>query len=934
MTQRYPRAHGAHRGRAVTPPIRGRQPELKLVDELFAAVRAGHGVVVVIEGPPGIGKSRMLAEMGARAKAVGIRALTGKASEFQQSVPFAPLFMATLHADPPVADGDSLRNLGGSADLRYWVLHDLQSAIAAVAAQTPLCIAVDDIQWADAGTVLAIRSLTTGLAGSPVLWALTLRTGAGSPALRDAVSAIADTGAYWLRLGAVEADAVADIVGDALGANANHSLLQIADMAHGNPFLILELLRGLREEKRIHIEQGRASATGRHLPHRLVVAIRQRLDRLSDTTHQLVQVAAILPERFSATLLARMLDRGPAELLGEVTEAIRADLLVEEGDQLRFRHDLLRRATQQSIPRSLRRAMERESATILLEAGAAPEEVATQMARSTDIGDHAAITALRQAARSLARSDPSTAADLGRRALELLPADDASRGEVVAETIALLNQAMRYAEAEHLATVTLSSELSPEEEAKVRLSLSTMPTHLSGWRAEENRRALRLTHLTEATRLRHLGRLAYNLMMDGQLAQARGAAEDALGALTEMDDPQTRLLAEITLANVDCAEGYGRRSLQRLRQLEPLISPGSADAAAQLAGASRADLLITLGLLDEAATVVADGLDSARQQRNAMSTYLFTQLQAFSDLAAGRLSAARQVSDTLPADQRIEWRQNGGHIGLATLSAVAAHTDDRSLMRETGIAARDALAHGGPAARREGIAALARGAWQLGDLEQAARWLGEGTELLGTPLSAVDLDHLILAARVTSTAGDAGLRARVVDAIARLDREQRGMSLFSGVALYARGLLEREVDTLDAAMRILGGCERPLLYAAVAEDVGRELAESGCREPAIERLSTAFDTYSRHEAGADAHRVARVLHRLGVDRRVVRPRSTSGWDSLTAAELKVVDLVADGATNRQVAERLRVSPHTVNTHMRNIFAKLGINSRAKLSEMR
>src|SRR6476620_7082967 len=125
MTQRYPRAHGAHRGRAVTPPIRGRQPELKLVDELFAAVRAGHGVVVVIEGPPGIGKSRMLAEIGARAKAVGIRALTGKASEFQQSVPFAPLFVAPLPADPPVADGDSLRNLGGSADLRYWVLHDL-----------------------------------------------------------------------------------------------------------------------------------------------------------------------------------------------------------------------------------------------------------------------------------------------------------------------------------------------------------------------------------------------------------------------------------------------------------------------------------------------------------------------------------------------------------------------------------------------------------------------------------------------------------------------------------------------------------------------------------------------------------------------------------------------------------------------------------------
>src|SRR5258708_1817939 len=87
-------------------------------------------------------------------------------------------------------------------------------------------------------------------------------------------------------------------------------------------------------------------------------------------------------------------------------EAIRADLLIEDGEWLRFRHDLLREATRQSLPQSLRRAMERQSATVMLDMGAAPEEVATQLARCAEVGDQAAITALRQAAQSVANSDP------------------------------------------------------------------------------------------------------------------------------------------------------------------------------------------------------------------------------------------------------------------------------------------------------------------------------------------------------------------------------------------------------------------------------------------------------------------------------------------------------------------------------------------------
>ena len=88
------------------------------------------------------------------------------------------------------------------------------------------------------------------------------------------------------------------------------------------------------------------------------------------------------------------------------------------------------------------------------------------------------------------------------------------------------------------------------------------------------------------------------------------------------------------------------------------------------------------------------------------------------------------------------------------------------------------------------------------------------------------------------------------------------------------------------------------------------------------------------EALADARRVARELRRLGVERRIVsQPRAKTGWDSLTDSELKVVNLIARGATNRSVAEQLRVSPHTVRAHLRNAFAKLGVSSRVELSQL-
>ena len=90
----------------------------------------------------------------------------------------------------------------------------------------------------------------------------------------------------------------------------------------------------------------------------------------------------------------------------------------------------------------------------------------------------------------------------------------------------------------------------------------------------------------------------------------------------------------------------------------------------------------------------------------------------------------------------------------------------------------------------------------------------------------------------------------------------------------------------------------------------------------------------RHEALADARRVGRELRRLGVERRIVsQSRAKTGWDSLTDSELKVVNLIAAGVTNPDVAAQLHLSLHTVKNHVHNAFAKLGINSRAQLTRL-
>jgi DNA-binding CsgD family transcriptional regulator len=618
--------------------------------------------------------------------------------------------------------------------------------------------------------------------------------------------------------------------------------------------------------------------------------------------------------------------------MSAVEEAVGADLLVEDGEQLRFRHDLLREATRQSLPQPLRRAMERQSASIMLDLGAAPAEVATQLARSAEPGDTEAISALRAAAQSVGHSDASAAADLSQRALELLAADDPEHGILVAETVGLLNRASRYAEAEELAVAALSEAASPQEEAEIRLRLPTINKHTTQRRVEENRLALQLGDISEITRARHLAHLAYNLAYHNQGEQERTAADEAAAAAASTGDLEATIMANLTLALLDDGEGYAGRSVRRLAELCALARTSDAAAAHDLAAIHYANLLAVVGRLDDAAAQVAGGTQQARRERNAMALAIWATIDGMVHLAAGRLSAARAATESLPPPQPTGVTEPD-MIRIVILAEVAARTDDRNLLQQMVNHARNAYPTGSSVVRRGAAHVLALAAWQRDDVHDAMRWLGDIT-LFGSPIWPQVLDQVILGARVASAAGDAGLRARVLQATDLLEREQPAIPLFTGVAGHARGILERDAQALVAAAELLQASSRPLLYAAAADDAGAELARTDHPHKALDQLTAAFDTYMGHEALADARRVGRALRRLGVQRRIVsHPRAKTGWDSLTDAELTVVHLIAQGATNRSVATQLHLSLHTVKNHVHNAFAKLGINSRAQLTQL-
>jgi DNA-binding CsgD family transcriptional regulator len=223
-----------------------------------------------------------------------------------------------------------------------------------------------------------------------------------------------------------------------------------------------------------------------------------------------------------------------------------------------------------------------------------------------------------------------------------------------------------------------------------------------------------------------------------------------------------------------------------------------------------------------------------------------------------------------------------------------------------------------------------------GDAEAAGGWLRAATEADGRailPRFPLDIADEVLLARIGLATHDDELAMLALLNSRRRSELNPGVASIAATAAHVRGLLEPSHADLREAVALFERTPRRLELAAALEDLGVELIATD-RKAAIDAFGRTLALYTELGATWDAGRVRSRLRELGVRRRLVAAEpETNGWAALTTSELAVARLVAEGLTNREVAERLFVSPHTVSSHLRHVFTKLGITSRVELARV-
>jgi DNA-binding CsgD family transcriptional regulator len=899
----------------------------------------GQGAVVVIEGRAGFGKSRLLAEALSRAEGEGIRTALGRADVDESVMPLAPLLSACFGGSSPLLDHADLSVLRSSGADRYWQLLELEKLLEHAAVEHPILICLDDLHWADAGTIVALRSLPARLSTVPIVWILAFRTGQASVSLLRAVTELEESKAKHLVLDPLDGEAIEQVVADLTRSRPAPSLLTITESAHGVPFFLVELVRGLLDEGLVQVEGGQAVLLQNRLPSRVRDSMRERLERVSMQARQAATAASVLGRSFRFDDLANMLATPPAALLGALEELTQAEILTDTGDRINFRHDIVRQAVLDSVPVAARRALDRQAAAILLAAGALPLEIASRIAAGAEPGDAVAIATLHEAAQALAMTDPGGASVFARKALALTTPTDPLRMSLVAESAVLLHAAGLGNEARDFANAALGQVLPPEAEAMVRLSIAQMYSLPADLRIDTGRHALALIGVSGPVRARHLAVMVLSLVAASRPAEARAAAASAQTAVDATHDRIAAMNLEFGRLALDEASFDYASMMTRIRTLHALGNETGEQAQVQAAEWFRANMLAGLGRLDEAMSVVSAGLDLAQRDHQAWIAPRWDIWRGWILLQRGQLADAGAVLEGAIASSSVDLALAiPDAAGLLALGQVALHTGDEHLTRRcTDIARATIAAEAYDDGRRQIAWLLALQALARGDAAKARDELRPAPEESPTvllPVLARQIGAEPQLVRLALAARDPALADRAVQEAEERARLNPDIAAAVASAAHARGLRNEDLDELSTAVAQLDGQSRPLLLASALEDLGRAGVGRVRTSQGIDDLGRALELYQLSGAGWDARRVRGRLRALGVQRRSISPeRPLNGWEALTDSELEVARLVATGLTNVRVAERLYVSPHTVSTHLRHIFAKLAVTSRVELTRI-
>jgi DNA-binding CsgD family transcriptional regulator len=922
--------------------LRGRQVQLDTMAGQLDALAAGRGGIILVRGLPGMGKSSLLAKAATMARMRGIAVYGGAGDAAAQVVPLGPLLEALVSSVDPPVDPDILRDLSKSPDQRFWLLRELEESLERAALRGPVLISIDDLQWADPATLHALGTLPRHLAPYRIVWLLAARAGELSPSARAAMTRLEAADAVTITVNPLDQVAAADVAADLLGGVADDALLTVLSGVHGQPFLLTELVRGLLEENLVEVADGKARLTGTGMPLRFRDSVGQHLGRLSDGAQNAVRMGAALGRRFSADELAALLEMPPAAIVASVREAVAAGLVIEDGERLAFRHDLVREAVDGSLPRTLRQSLRRRAIDVMMRYGAPPADVAELLMDAARPGDNDAIRLLRQAAADTGRVSPTVASLLSGRALALTTAGDPGRGPLVAETIAYLVNAGQAAEALRLITSGAGDLTDPAAEAEARLALATLSLQYAPADvAEQCRLALERSGVPVALRIQLLSVLSCGLDLAGEVAAAEAPAIQATALARASGDDANELPTLLPRAVHSLARGEWRASVDLISDAVARQSAMPRTAVRlRMPDAWKALILLAIARLDEAFALIDAGTRTAQRDGLSASVRIWSMVRCRALLSAGRLAdAAAEAEATIEMGDDIGDGSYGyvNHMGLYVLGQVALHTGDTAGLAQarrsgTRLRAADRCS----ATQRLGSWLLAMVADAEGDPVRAAQPGVAALDPLALgPLPGTSPRTYADTANLTRILVRAGQRGDAAQAVGRLEdfaARHPGFPFLDGAAAHARAVLDGDPDAALRAVELSAADPRPLVRAAVLADAGELLPQARTAE-AVPLLEAALAAYTATGAERDAARVRSLLRARGLRPSSGGPRSSREWPDLTESEFAVASLVARGATNREVADRLYISPYTVNSHLRHVFAKLGIRSRVELARL-
>lgn len=882
--------------------MRGREHEWGAVLGLLAAVEAGRPGILLVEGEQGAGKSLLLEAAVRAAAARGLAPVAGRAREPGLPAPGEPLLSA-LDEPPPVPE----------ARLAGCLRTNLEQRTG------PVLVVLDDLQWAGPATFGALQVLAWDL---PVAWLLARTTGP-----YDATGRLFDAmerdGAGRCPLGPLGDGPTAEIAIDVLGAVPDPDLVTLAAGAGGNPYLIIELLTGLRDEGAVRVSGGRAHLSSARLPDRVRAGIGRRLGGLSPRTRHLLTVSAVLGRSPAPEDVAEVLDTTPAMIVPALDEALAHGLLTTTPDALGFRQELVRRTIVEALPLPVRRALHRQIGEMLADRPDPPAAAAFHLLQGARTGDGPCLARLDEMIAAVLPRSPQNAAELAVHALELT---GPGRPEHTLTAVHALTATGRLDEAADLARAAFARPMPALPCARLHCLFSEV-LRLRGRpdeAAAEASAALAEPCLADGLRD------AAELTLLNATANAGGPVRERAEAIVATADEHGDALvtgAFLALARAEWDVGRLASGLALAR--EAVRRAASPDARRLHPRLVLATLLTDAQRHDAARTTLASAGDPQPQFPWTGTPGMLT---ARAHLAAGRFGEAAAEGEAAVA-------ATGGlgtpvYSGLAVLAAAALRTGDLSTARQYVTGRCPGGSSAGETAftlvaaqvseAREGAASLDETFGGLCEQVLRHRWTLIADPALGAWL-----------VRTAHALGDRSSAETMVAAVERLANDNPEFPAAHTAAVHARGLLEGSARLLRCA-----ATEHTDRWAraSAAEDLARLTSmenAAGARQRAVTAFDAALSAYESMGAVRDAARVRRRLRRLGVRRRhwSQADRPVSGWASLTDTERAVSELAAQGLTNRQIADQMFMSAHTVAFHLRHVFRKLGVGSRVELTRL-